>query len=273
MADRPDDDLWYWYLTGKKRASFPEAYERAFNVYRRIYRFFPGDPRCFECDIPLAGPAGLLLRPWGSKPSTFNTRLCSKCETFARSREAGAEVELTLLFADVRNSTALAERIGTARFQEIIRRFYKATSKVLINHTAMVNRLMGDQVSALFVPRFAGQGHARVAIQAARELLQVTGHNDPAGPWIPVGIGIHTGLAYVGLVGSKDEVNEIAVLGSAANLAARLSSQAAAGEVLVSNEAALSAGLEVGGMPNRSLDLKGIDKPVLVRVLPPESGA
>ncbi len=146
-------------------------------------------------------------------------------------------MELTLLFADVRDSTALAERIGTARFQEIIRRFYKATSKVLINHTAMVNRLMGDQVSALFVPRFAGQEHASVAIHAARELLQVTGHNDPAGPWIPVGIGIHTGLAYVGLVGSKDEVNEIAVLGSAANLAARLSSQAAAGEVLVSNAA------------------------------------
>jgi hypothetical protein len=55
MDDRPNDDLCYWYLTGEKRAAFPEAYERAFEAYKKVYRLFPGDPRCFECDIPLAG--------------------------------------------------------------------------------------------------------------------------------------------------------------------------------------------------------------------------
>ena len=269
MVDRPDDDLWYWYLTGKKRASFPEAFERAFQAYRRIYRLVPGDPRCFECDIPMSGLTGFLLRPWGSKPSSFNSRLCSNCEKFARAREAGAEVELTLMFADVRDSTALAERIGNLRFKDLINKFYKSASGILVQHNAMVNRLMGDQVSALFVPRFAGNEHAKVAIRAARDLLRVTGHYDPAGPWIPVGIGIHTGKAYVGMVGAKDEVSEIAVLGTAANLAARLSSKAAAGEVLVTNETSRAAGLELGRMTNRTLDLKGIEKPVVVSVLPP----
>jgi adenylate cyclase len=172
-----------------------------------------------------------------------------------------------MLFADVRGSTTLAEAVPTLEFQKLIQRFYRATSEVLVAHNAMVNRLMGDQVIGLFVPRFAGSGHAKVAIHAAQELLRATGHEDPHGAWIPVGAGVHTGMAYVGAVGSKEGVNEIAVLGSAANLAARLSSQAADGEVIVSEAAAASAGLEGEGVENRSLELKGISQPVPVRVM------
>ena len=271
MDDQIIDELWYWYLTGDKRSTFPAEYERVFESYRRVYKLFPGDPRCFECDIPMGGFASLLLRPWGSRPSSFSSRFCSHCEGFARSREAGAEVELSLLFADIRESTQLAEKIGTYQFKELIKRFYKASSAVLVDHLGMVNRLMGDQVIALFVPRFAGKDHAKVAIQAARDLLHATGHDDADGPWIPVGIGVHTGRAFVGVVGTKDGVNEIAVLGSAANLAARLSSQAADGEVLISQEAMLSAGLNADEMESRVLALKGISTPVVTSVLQPSS--
>jgi hypothetical protein len=132
--DKKSDDLWYWYLTVEKRDSFPAEYERDFNAYQRIYRLFPGKPRCFECDIPLSGAAILILRPWGTRPSSFSQRFYSNCESFASSREAGAEVELTMLFADVRGSTPLAEKTGTSEFKEVIRRFYKRTSGVLVAH-------------------------------------------------------------------------------------------------------------------------------------------
>lgn len=271
--DNNSDDLWYWYLTGVKRESFPENLWRHFMDLQRVYRFFPGAPRCFECGIPLAGPSAFILRPRGSRPASFSPRFCSMCEDFAKSREAGAEVEATLLFADIRDSTPLAERIGTIKFKELIKRFYKTTSKVLIDHMAMVNRLMGDQVSAVFVPRFAGKDHAKIALHAAEELLRVTGHSDPNGPWIPVGVGIHTGTAYVGAVGSNEGVNEIAVLGSAANLTARLSSQAKRGEILISQESVKSAGLDTSNMEHRMLDLKGIDHPVSVEALQISGGA
>jgi|SRR5271157_1462566 len=271
--DNNSDDLWYWYLTGVKRESFPEDLWRHFMDLQKVYRFFPGAPRCFECGIPMAGPSGFILRPRGSRPASFSPRFCSMCEDFAKSREAGAEVEATLLFADIRDSTPLAERIGTIKFKELIKRFYKTTSKVLIDHMAMVNRLMGDQVSAVFVPRFAGKDHAKIALHAAEELLHVTGHSDPNGPWIPVGVGIHTGTAYVGAVGSNEGVNEIAVLGSAANLTARLSSQAKRGEILISQESVKSAGLDTSTMEHRMLDLKGIDHPVSVEALQISSGA
>jgi adenylate cyclase len=203
----------------------------------------------------------------GSAPSSFNPKLCSACEKSARHYEVGAEVELTMIFADVRDSTPLAESKGTMGFKEIIQRFYKETSKVLVEHNAMVNRLMGDQVIALFVPRFAGKDHAKIAVHAAQDLLKVTGHADSTGPWVPVGAGVHTGSAYVGAVGAADGVTEIAVLGSAANMCARLSSKAAAGEILISEDSVKSGNLNVERLEARSLELKGVAQPISVRVM------
>lgn len=267
MEKNSYDQVWHWFLTGERNGKFPLPVELWMNFSQTLYRWLPGNPRCFECQMPLAGPSGLLLRPLGSRPSSFSSRLCSACENYVRQHEGGAEVELTMLFADIRDSTPLAESKGTTGFKDIIQRFYKETSDVLIAHNAMVNRLMGDQVIALFVPRFAGKEHAQVALHAAEELLRVTGHGNATEPWVPVGAGIHTGLAYVGSVGSAKGVNEIAVLGSAANMCARLASRAAAGEILISDESVKSGNLDVTGLESRLLELKGLGQPVSVKVI------
>jgi adenylate cyclase len=157
--------------------------------------------------------------------------------------------------------------LGPSGFKDIIGRFYKETSKALIERNAMVNRLMGDQVIALFVPRFVGKNHARTALDAAQDLLQVTGHGRGNKPWVSVGVGLHTGTAYVGAVGAAEGVTEIAVLGSAANLCARLSSKAAAGEILISEESVKSGSLDVSGLETRSFELKGISQRMSVRVM------
>lgn len=267
------EENWYWYLTGEHRADIPLRYENRVRNFRRMTSVLPGDPRCFECNRPFAGLGSRLFR---AHPSTFSPRLCNTCERAMREEEAGAEVVLSMLFADVRGSTTLAERTSTSEFKNLIQRFYQVATDVLVQRFSMVNRLMGDQVIGLFVPRFAGSGHARVAIEAALDLLRATGHEDPGGPWVPVGIGVHTGLAYVGAVGSREGVNEIAVLGSAPNLAARLSSQAADGEVIISEVAAAAAELTSEDIESRQLNLKGIEQPVPVRVLrsgPYPSGA
>jgi adenylate cyclase len=256
----PFDEIWYHYLTGEWRVEPPTAFKVATNLEYILYKVLPGTPHCVECGMPMAGFGGWLLKFLGSSPSSFSSILCSACERIVRKKESGAEVELSMLFADIRDSTKLAERTPTEEFKALIQRFYKETSHVLVHRHSMVNRLMGDQVSALFVPRFAGKDHARVAIDAAKAVLEVTGHGSKEGPWIPVGVGVHTGVAFVGAVGSGDGVNEIAVLGSAANLCARLSSQAAAGEILVSEESVQLAGVQTEGLERRVLDLKGISE-------------
>jgi adenylate cyclase len=117
------------------------------------------------------------------------------------------------------------------------------------------------------VPGLAGADHARVAIDAAREILRVTGHGVGSKPWAPVGVGVHTGIAFVGAVGSSDSVSTISALGDAVNTAARLASEAGSGEALASDEAARAAGLDLSRLPSRRLQLKGRSEAIDVRVL------
>ena len=260
------NELWYWYLTGEHKDGFPKNYERRVSINRKLYGVLPGDPRCFECNLPLSGSGAKLIRPLGLRASRFSPQLCSWCESSIRKFEGGAEIELSMLFADIRGSTSLAESIGMHEFTQLIQRFYKAATDIILQDQGMVNRLMGDQVIGLFVPRFSGVNHAQAAIETAKDLLLATGHRDDHGPWVPVGVGVHTGPAYVGTVGRGESVNEIAVLGSAVNLAARLSSAARQGEVFVSQAALERADHTGGGMESQELALRGISESVAVHI-------
>jgi len=143
-----------------------------------------------------------------------------------------------MLFADVRGSTTMAERMSGEEFSRIMNRFYASATDVLIRSDAMIDKLVGDEVIGLFLPLFSGRQHARRAVQAARELLRASGNGDVGGPWIPVGIGVHTGVAYVGTVkGAQNTVTDFTALGDSVNITARLASAAGVGEALVSDAA------------------------------------
>ena len=206
------------------------------------------------------------MRSTGKGSSRLSSQLCVQSHSYASQYLGGAEVELTMLFADIRGSTALAERMSPAEFGKLISRFFAVTSDVIINSQALLDRLVGDQVIGLYLPGFAGQEHTRLAIQASRELLRATGHGSAAGPWIPLGVGIYTGVAFVGSVGDAGLATDITVLGDAANTAARLSSSAAIGEILISEKAMVSE-LNFGQLETRSLELKGKSRAVNVYVL------
>jgi adenylate cyclase len=233
---------------------------------RYIAQKLPKDPRCPICFFPFHGIGGKLMKTvTGREPSRLNPRLCNECEVFAKKYKGGAEIELSMLFADVRGSTGLAEVMNPTEFSGLIGRFYRAATGVLFRANAMVEKLKGDEVTGLFVPGFAGLKHARVAIQAARNILRVTGHE--AKPWVPIGVGVHTGVARVGAVEGEGGVVEIAALGDSVNTASRLASTARQGEVVISESACAAAELEVAGLTQRELILKGRSEPVAVRVM------
>jgi adenylate cyclase len=194
--------------------------------------------------------------------------LCARCEKIVKYYQVGAEVQLTLLFADVRGSTQLAEEIGASAFHHLINRFYNASTEILIHSNALIDKLIGDEVVGLYLPGIAGPDHAQIALDAARDLLKATGHADPGEPWIKVGVGVHTGTGYVGAVGSNQSVSDITVLGDVANTTARLASQASEGEILVSEETCQAAGLSLENCESRTLQLKGRSQAVIVRVIP-----
>jgi adenylate cyclase len=157
--------------------------------------------------------------------------------------------------------------MSAREFGQLINRFYKVATQVLIQTDALVDRLMGDEAIGLFLPGFAGPEHPRRAIEAAQELLRLTGHRGTKQPWIPVGIGVHTGSAYVGVVGSEENTADFTALGDNVNITARLASAAKAGEVLVSEASCVASKLDLNGLELRQLELKGKSDPFDVRVL------
>ena len=219
------------------------------------------------CNAPFQGVGGAVvsLFGFGAGRSSFNPTLCDRCEKLVKKYEVGAEVELTLLFADVRGSTVLAEEIGASAFHQLINRFYTTSAEIFVQSNALIDKLVGDQVIGLYVPGIAGSNHARVAIDAASRLA---GGDRPRRSGWPVdrGRGGGTyGTTYVGAVGSTQSVSDIAVLGDAANTTARLASLAGAGEILVSKMTCHAASMDLAYCVSRHLQLKGRSQSVPVR--------
>ncbi|HSG25422.1 MAG TPA: adenylate/guanylate cyclase domain-containing protein [Anaerolineales bacterium] len=180
----------------------------------------------------------------------------------------GAEVELTMLFVDVRGSTTIAENMDTLEFSRLMNRFYEAAIKVLVRADAFIDKLVGDEVTALFIPGYAGKDHAHKAVEAGKALLQVTGHGSSRGPWVPVGVGIHTGTAWVGsIVGARGAAADFTALGDNVNIAARLASNAGPGEVLISESTYNNAQINNTSLEKRTLELKGKSEKFVVRVM------
>jgi adenylate cyclase len=263
MGEPSSEDIEYFWRQYLTTGEFEKERRQ-----RQLFRMLPGTPRCKNCYAPFEGVGSIVVKAvYGKHPSKLNPQLCNVCEVFATQYQGGAEIELSLLFADVRGSTTLAETMKPTEYSQLINRFYKAATRVMVDSDALIDKIIGDQVAGMYVPGFAGAEHARRAIEAAREILHATGHQDSDGPWIELGVGVHTGTAFVGALGSEQGTSDITVLGDAANVAARLSSNAAVGEILVTEPALSAAGLKAGDFEKRTLSLKGKSEPLVVWVI------
>jgi adenylate cyclase len=260
MTKRLSSEQWWQSLLTGENPALPVRH------FRHVLKLIPTGPRCKFCNAPYHGIGAPIMRVLGKGPSRLTPQLCVQCHSYASRYLGGAEVELTMLFADIRGSTTLAEKMSPSEFGQLISRFFAVASDVIINSKALLDRLVGDQVIGLYIPGFAGSDHRCLAIRAAQDLLHATGHKSSLGPWIPVGIGIHTGVAFVGSVGDAGLATDITVLGDAANTAARLSSRAATGEILISENTIIPE-LNPSQLEARQLQLKGKSQPVRVYVL------
>jgi adenylate cyclase len=161
--------------------------------------------------------------------------------------------------------------MSSTEFRAHLDRFYATAAEILVAHEAIVDKFVGDEVIGIFVPALTQGNHARQAIDAALDVLRATGHRTDR-PWAPIGIGINTGMAYVGAVGTAEHV-EFTALGDVVNITARLASLGAAGEILVAESAARAAVLTEGAGERRHLALRGRSEATDVVVLTLSSDA
>lgn len=203
---------------------------------------------------------------FGKERSALNPRYCNMCERASREFPGGAEVPMAILFADVRGSTALSGTMSPTNFSRLINRFYSESTRLIVDEDGLVEKLAGDSVAAFWGAGFAGPAYVQRAIAVAQRLAAAMVREK-----IPVGVGVHFGIAYFGAMGSADGLTDITAIGDEVNTGARLASKAAAGEIIVSEQALREAGMAMDGLEARSLELKGIAAPVAVRVLQPTS--
>ena len=254
--DKTDfDKLWHdWFMDDAFRVE---------RLFTQAFHLLPHNPRCKLCASPFEGVGGAMMRSvFGRRRSKLNPHFCNICEDYAREHPGGAEVEMSMLFADVRGSTALSEQMSPIEFQKLINRFYVESTRVIVDEYGLVEKLAGDAVAAFWGTGFAGKDYVTRTIQTAQKIQRVMGRQG-----IPVGIGVHTGVAYFGAMGAPDGIVDISAIGDEVNTAARIASKAAAGEILVSEAALDKAKLKPDKWEMRQLELKGISEVVKVYVL------
>jgi adenylate cyclase len=224
---------------------------------QRVFRRLPHDPRCKMCRVPFGGVGGKVVGLVGRRPSRKNPNLCQYC--FDHLPPGGIEVDIGVVFADVRGSTALGEQSTATAFADRLNRFYATATDVLISHDGVIDKLIGDEVMALFVQGLAGEDYRRKAALAAIDLAAVIDD-------VPVGVAANAGVAFVGNVGSGT-VMDFTALGDAVNVGARLQSHAAPGQVVLASELYALVAEDHPDVRHERVEVRGRDQPVDVVVL------
>jgi adenylate cyclase len=197
----------------------------------------------------------------------MSPNVCNVCEDVLPV--GGAEVDTAVLFADIRGSTAIAEQVGASEYAALLDRFYKASSHVMVTEQqGWIDKFVGDELMALYIPSMESDYRMR-AVLSRIGLLEAVGYVRGQQPWLPLAVGVHAGPTFVGKVGAAGST-AVTALGDTVNAAARIQAQAAAGELLVSEEL-YDAAVESNypGLERRTLTLRGRERPIDVRVLRP----
>jgi adenylate cyclase len=228
-------------------------------VVHWIWHRLPSSPRCGMCGAPFAGAGRLVVRPLGFRPSRKNPTICATC--VEASPPGGMNMQVGIVFADLRGFTALSERANPADSSALLNRFYGCAEDVLLPE-ALIDKLIGDEVMALYLPLIQPRDRRdrlpQIMVDHARELLSAVGYGSARGPFVEMGIGVDWGEAFVGNVGHR-AVYDFTAVGDVVNTAARLQSQARSGEVLVSHR--LAGALLAPPGERVELELKGKQAP------------
>jgi adenylate cyclase len=137
----------------------------------------------------------------------------------------GESRDITVLFSDIRGFTALSETRKPAEVVSILNRYFGRQVEVIFRHGGCLDKFIGDAIMAFWGAPLDDPEHARHAVMAALEMsraLEEFKHEmGEFGKSFDVGIGIHTGAAVVGIIGSENK-REYTAIGDTVNLASRI---------------------------------------------------
>lgn len=185
----------------------------------------------------------------------------------AQAALGGAEREITVLFADLRGFTSLSERLTPPELVQLLNRYYGAASQVILAQGGTIDKFMGDALMALFNAPAQQPDHALRACRAALAMQAAIAPIAAEAPDLPrFGIGITTGSALVGNIGSE-AIRNFTAVGDTVNLASRLQTRAEGGQVLINSATYELVREHVTARALGQIQVKGKQEPVEVYAL------
>ncbi|MGQ9832626.1 MAG: adenylate/guanylate cyclase domain-containing protein [Candidatus Villigracilaceae bacterium] len=178
----------------------------------------------------------------------------------------GQQVEITVLFADVRGFTAYAEQHSPVQLVTVLNRYLAAGAEAVLAQEGTVDKFLGDAVMAWFNAPLPQPDHTLRAVRAALGLLEAVQHLHeklPPEARLSFGVGIHCGNAILGWIGTQKRLDYTAI-GDSVNTAKRIQENAAKNQILISADAYLRVKDEVLAVPYAPLRVKGKTEPVIV---------
>jgi len=181
-------------------------------------------------------------------------------------RLGGEEREVSVLFADIRNFTQISEQLSPEDIVKMLNTYLSAVTDAVVQHNGIVNKFAGDNIMAVWNAPQPQPGHALSAIQAAWEAqrrLAELQQSDNLGILVQFGIGINTGIALAGNIGSVGRT-EYTVIGDSVNTASRICSSTPGGEIWIGAETYSQTKDYIKTEELQSQKLKGKEAPVIV---------
>ncbi len=181
-------------------------------------------------------------------------------------RLGGANQMITVLFADIRGFTSFSENENPEKVVGLLNHYFTAMTEIIFEHGGTLDKYIGDELMALFGAPTATPDDAQNAVRAAAAMQnRIVSLNEELlaqGYWkVAVGMGLHTGEATIGYIGS-DKRSEYTAIGDTVNLASRLQSNARNGQILISDATARAAGDIFPMTKQNPLTVKNRKKPV-----------
>jgi class 3 adenylate cyclase/DNA-binding NarL/FixJ family response regulator len=189
-------------------------------------------------------------------------------EKLASGQVAQEELEVSVLFSDIRGFSTMAERLSAMDIATIVGRHLSAMAEIVVEHGGMIDKFQGDAVMAVFGAPDPLPDHAEralrcaIAMQRRQAEMNAEGWGTGAVDGLHIGVGVNTGRVIAGTIGGGGRL-EYTVIGDAVNIAQRLQSEAEGGEIVASAATVAAApGVRAESIGERQV--KGREEPVQV---------
>jgi PAS domain S-box-containing protein len=179
---------------------------------------------------------------------------------------SGKRVDITTIFADIRDFTGFSEKLSPEDLVAILNRYLAAAAEAILEQGGTIDKFLGDAIMAWFNAPIPQPDHTLHAVRAALVIQEATHrlHAElPAEAHLSFGVGIHYGEAVLGLIGTEKRI-EYTAIGDSVNTAKRIQENAAPNQILISKDAYERVKQQVKARPDTPLMVKGKRDPIEV---------